>query len=155
MSYSVENSKTIYKKACSHLVGGVNSPVRAFKSVGGTPVFIKRGAGDKVYDVDENEYIDLVGSYGPMILGHSHPDVAPAIKTAVDDSFSYGASTEKEVELAKLIKSSFDSIDKIRFVNSGTEAVFSAIRLARAYTERNKIINKNLTSTANPGGVNS
>ena len=140
MIYNLENSKALFKKGSQHLVGSVNSPVRAFKSVGGTPVFINKGKADRVYDIDNNEYIDLVGSYGPMILGHAHEEVLNSVKSAAEKSFSFGASSEKEVELAETIKSSFDSIDNIRFVNSGTEAVFSAIRLARAYTNKNKII---------------
>ncbi|HIF14082.1 MAG TPA: aminotransferase class III-fold pyridoxal phosphate-dependent enzyme, partial [Bacteroidetes bacterium] len=140
MPYTLEKSKALYEKGSHHLVGSVNSPVRAFKSVGGTPVFIAKGKGDKVYDIDNNEYIDLVGSYGPMILGHVNDEVLASVKSAVEKGFTFGASTEKEIELAQSIKASFESIDNIRFVNSGTEAVFSALRLARAYTNKNKII---------------
>ncbi len=140
MPYTLEKSKALYEKGSHHLVGSVNSPVRAFKSVGGTPVFIAKGKGDKVYDIDNNEYIDLVGSYGPMILGHANEEVLASVKSAVEKGFTFGASTEKEIELAQTIKASFESIDNIRFVNSGTEAVFSALRLARAYTNKNKII---------------
>lgn len=121
-------------------MGGVNSPVRAFNSVGGNPLFIERGEGIHIYDVDGNEYIDLVGSYGPMILGHAHPEVQRAVKAALDKSYSYGATTETEVEMAEMVKEAFPQIEKIRFVSSGTEATLSAIRLARAYTGRKKII---------------
>ena len=122
------------------MVGGVNSPVRAFNSVGGNPLFIDRAEGIHIYDADGNEYIDCVGSYGPMILGHAHPKVNEAVKAAIDKSYTYGASTEVEVEMAEMVKEAFPHLDKVRFVNSGTEAVISSIRLARAYTGKNKII---------------
>jgi len=133
-------SKTLYKRGIKHLVGAVNSPVRAFGAVGGNPIFITHGAGAKIYDADGNEYIDYVGSYGPLILGHAYPKVLEQIKNALDKGFSFGSSTEVEIELAELIKEAFVSIDLIRFVNSGTEAVLSAMRLARAYSQRNKIV---------------
>lgn len=133
-------SKTLYERAQKSLVGGVNSPVRAFNSVGGNPLFIERAEGIHIYDADGNEYIDLVGSYGPMILGHAHPEVNKAVKAAIDKSYTYGASTETEVEMAEMVKKAFPQLDKVRFVNSGTEAVISSIRLARAYTGKNKII---------------
>lgn len=133
-------SKELFERAQKSLVGGVNSPVRAFNSVGGDPLFIDRAEGIHIYDVDGNEYIDLVGSYGPMILGHAHPKVTAAVKAAVDKSFTYGATTETEVEMGEMIQKAFPQIEKVRFVNSGTEAVISAIRLARAATERKKII---------------
>jgi len=136
----LERSKELFERAQKSLVGGVNSPVRAFNSVGGDPLFIDRAEGIHIYDVDGNEYIDLVGSYGPMILGHAHPKVIAAVKEAVDKSFTYGATTQTEVEMGEMIQKAFPQIDKVRFVNSGTEAVISAIRLARAATERKKII---------------
>lgn len=122
------------------MVGAVNSPVRAFQSVGGTPVFIDHGKGAYVTDVDGNTYVDLVQSYGPMILGHGNPNVLKAVQNALTKGVSFGASTEAEIELAELICSAFPGMDKVRLVNSGTEAVFSAIRLARAFTGNNKII---------------
>ncbi|MEQ8908209.1 MAG: glutamate-1-semialdehyde 2,1-aminomutase [Vicingaceae bacterium] len=136
----LERSKTLYERAQKSMVGGVNSPVRAFNSVGGNPLFIERGEGIHIYDVDGNEYVDLVGSYGPMILGHAHPKVNEAVKAAIDKSYTYGATTETEVEMAEMVKEAFPQLDKVRFVNSGTEAVISSIRLARAYTGKNKII---------------
>lgn len=136
----LEKSVTLFNKGQKHLVGAVNSPVRAFKSVGGVPVFIDRAKGSKLYDVDDNEYIDLVLSYGPMILGHRHPKVEKSIKKALKKGYSFGASTAKEIKLANMVCEAFPGMDKVRFVNSGTEAVLSAIRLARAYTGHNKII---------------
>tara|TARA_B100001559_G_scaffold31278_1_gene23894 strand:+ start:22280 stop:23515 length:1236 start_codon:yes stop_codon:yes gene_type:complete len=120
--------------------GGVSSPVRSFKNVGGTPPFISKGLGNKIWDVDGNEYMDYVGSWGPLILGHAHPEVNAAIKQAVDKGTSFGAPVEPELELVKLICGSIPSIDKVRLVSSGTEACMSAIRLARAYTNKSKII---------------
>lgn len=136
----LEQSKQWFERANQSLVGGVNSPVRAFNSVGGNPLFIDRGEGVFITDVDGNRYIDLVGSYGPLILGHAHPKVNAAVKAAVDKSYTYGSSTRGEVEMAELVKQAFPQLDKVRFVNSGTEAVLSAIRLARAYTGKNKIV---------------
>lgn len=133
-------SKKLFERASESLVGGVNSPVRAFNSVGGNPLFIEKGEGIHIYDVDGNEYIDLIGSYGPLILGHAHPKVTQAVNKAIQKSFTYGASTEGEIEMAELVKEAFPQLDKVRFVNSGTEAVLSAIRLARAYTGKNKIV---------------
>lgn len=133
-------SEILFERAKKSLVGGVNSPVRAFNSVGGNPLFIKEAKAAYITDVDGNKYLDLVGSYGPMILGHANPNVVTAVKSAVDKSFSFGASTEAEIELAEMIKEAFPHVDKVRFVNSGTEAVFSAIRLARAFSKRKKII---------------
>ncbi|MBI5598964.1 MAG: glutamate-1-semialdehyde 2,1-aminomutase [Deltaproteobacteria bacterium] len=133
-------SQEIFKKAVKLIPGGVNSPVRAFKAVGGNPLFIKKAKGAKIYDVDGNVYIDYVGSWGPMILGHAHPRVSSALKKAVENGTSYGAPTELEVELAELVTGGFPSIEMVRFVNSGTEATMSAIRLARAYTKRDRII---------------
>lgn len=136
----LEQSNSLFERAKKSMVGGVNSPVRAFNSVGGNPLFIDKGEGVYITDVDGNEYIDLIGSYGPLILGHAHPKVTSAVKAAVDKSFTYGASTLGEIELAELVKEAFSHMDKVRFVNSGTEAVLSAIRLARAFTGRDKIV---------------
>ncbi|MHB1663754.1 MAG: glutamate-1-semialdehyde 2,1-aminomutase [bacterium] len=134
------NSLNVIKLAETVMPGGVNSPVRAFKSVGLSPVVIKRAAGSKIFDIDGNEYIDYVMSYGPMILGHSDKRVIKAITDASSNGFSFGATTEAEVELAGLITTHFPSIEMVRLVNSGTEAVMSAIRLARGFTKRDKII---------------
>jgi glutamate-1-semialdehyde 2,1-aminomutase len=139
-SRKVEQSRRLQQRAESMIPGGVNSPVRAFRSVGGDPPFIARGKGSRIWDVDENEFIDYVGSWGPLILGHAPPDVLDAIVTAVCNGTSFGASTASEADLAELVIAAFSSIQKIRFVNSGTEATMSAIRLARAYTKRKYII---------------
>jgi glutamate-1-semialdehyde 2,1-aminomutase len=136
----LEKSLKLYTKGQKHLVGAVNSPVRAFKSVGGVPLFIKKAKGSKIYDVDKNEYIDLVLSYGPMILGHRNKKVEKAVKKALKKGTTFGASTKGEIKLAKIVCDAFPGMDKVRFVNSGTEAVLSAIRLARAFTGNNKII---------------
>ncbi len=136
----LEKSIELYTKGKKHLVGAVNSPVRAFKSVGGVPIFIDRAKGSKIYDVDGNEYIDFVLSYGPMILGHRNSVVEKTIKKYLRNGYTFGASTKGEIILAELVCSAFPGMDKVRFVNSGTEAVLSAIRLARAYTGKNKII---------------
>ncbi len=133
-------SSQLYERAIQSIPGGVNSPVRAFKSVNRTPLFIKRAAGSKIYDVDGNQYIDFVNSWGPLLLGHSHPAVKEAVLKAVEDGTSYGAPTEKEIELAELIIQMIPSVDMARLVNSGTEATMTAVRLARAYTKRDKII---------------
>ena len=133
-------SAAALERAQQVLVGGVNSPVRAFASVGGQPLFIERARGARITDVDGNDYLDLVLSYGPMILGHGHPAVLQAVEQAVARGFSYGATAEGEIALAEMIVAAFAPIDKVRFVNSGTEAVLSAIRLARAYTGKDKII---------------
>lgn len=135
-----EKSNKLYKKGLKNLVGAVNSPVRAFSSVGGNPLFIKKAKGSKIIDVDGNEYVDLVLSYGPMILGHRHKKVEKAAKKALKNGYSFGASTEAEIKLAKIVCDAFPEMDKVRFVNSGTEAVLSGIRLARAFTGRDKII---------------
>jgi len=136
----ITRSQSFYKKALELMPGGVNSPVRAFKAVGGNPLFIARAKGSKIYDVDGNEFIDYVLSWGPMILGHSHPEVVKALKKAIENGTSYGAPTPLEIELAMLIKKAYPSIEKVRMVNSGTEATMAAIRLARAFTKRNKVI---------------
>lgn len=133
-------SEQLFAEARKHMPGGVNSPVRAFKSVGRDPLYIAKAAGSRMTDVDGNEFIDYVGSWGPMILGHANSRVIEAIKTAATDGTSFGASSEKEIELAQLVKSFVPSIDIIRMVNSGTEATMSAMRLARGFTGREKII---------------
>jgi len=137
---NITKSNELFAKARKYMPGGVNSPVRAFKSVGLTPLFIKQGKGSKIIDVDDNEYIDYVCSWGPLILGHSHPQVVQSICEAAKMGTSYGAPCENEIELAKLICDAIPSIDKVRMVNSGTEATMSAVRLARAYTGKDKII---------------
>ena len=134
------NSEKLYKKGLKNLVGAVNSPVRAFNSVGGNPLFIDRANKSRITDVDDNEYVDYVLSYGPMILGHGNKKVLKAVNKAAKKGFSFGASTEGEIKLAELVCSAFPTMDKVRFVNSGTEAVLSAIRLARAFTDRDQII---------------
>jgi len=135
-----QNSVALFEKAKQFIPGGVNSPVRAFRAVGGSPLFIKRAKGAYLYDEDGNQYIDLINSWGPMILGHAHPLVEEAVKTALSSSPSFGAPTAREVEMAELISSIVPSIEKVRMVNSGTEATMSAIRVARGYTGRDKII---------------
>lgn len=134
------DNKSMFETACSHLVGGVNSPVRAWKAVGGTPRFYVRGKGPRVYDVEGNEYLDYVCSWGPLILGHSHPAVVKAVQEAAELSTSFGAPCVQEVTLAMAVKSVFPSIEKVRFVSSGTEATMSALRLARGVTGRDKIV---------------
>ena len=133
-------SKELFAKAAKLIPGGVNSPVRAFKSVGSEPIFFKSGKGSRIYDEDGNSYIDYVGSWGPLILGHADSQVIDAICRAAADGATFGASTAGEVELAEMIVDAISSIEMVRLVNSGTEAVMSAIRLARGYTGRNKII---------------
>ncbi|MGJ8744659.1 glutamate-1-semialdehyde 2,1-aminomutase [Polaribacter sp.] len=135
-----KKSQKLYEKGLVNLVGAVNSPVRAFSSVGGNPLFIKKAKGTKITDVDGNKYIDLVLSYGPMILGHRHKKVQKAIEKALKKGYTFGASTENEIKLAKIVCDAFPGMDKVRFVNSGTEAVLSGIRLARAFTGKDKII---------------
>ncbi|MEA9445003.1 glutamate-1-semialdehyde 2,1-aminomutase [Candidatus Fukatsuia symbiotica] len=136
----MNKSATLYAEAQKFIPGGVNSPVRAFNGVGGSPLFIERANGAYLYDVDGKEYIDYVGSWGPMILGHNHPVIRHAVIAAVERGLSFGAPTEIEVRMAKLITSLIPSMERVRMVNSGTEATMSAIRLARAYTKRDKII---------------
>lgn len=133
-------SKTLFERAQKSIPGGVNSPVRAFKSVGGTPIFIEKAKGAYLYDVDGNQYIDYIASWGPMILGHAHEPVVKAIQEYAAYSTSYGAPTELEIEMAELIISMVPNVELIRMVSSGTEACMSAIRLARGYTKKNKII---------------
>ncbi|WP_299104855.1 glutamate-1-semialdehyde 2,1-aminomutase [uncultured Tenacibaculum sp.] len=135
-----KKSQELYQQGLVNLVGAVNSPVRAFASVGGNPLFIKKAKGSKITDVDGNSYVDLVLSYGPMILGHRHKKVQKAITKALKNGYSFGASTKNEIKLAKIVCDAFPGMDKVRFVNSGTEAVLSGIRLARAFTGKDKII---------------
>lgn len=138
----MQNSKSLreFERAKNLMPGGVNSPVRAFRNVNSDPIFIKRAAGSKIFDVDGNEFIDYVGSWGPMILGHANPRVVEKLKSAVENGTSYGAPTQLESELAELVQKFFPSIEMIRMVNSGTEATMSALRLARGYTGRDKIL---------------
>ncbi len=133
-------SEKLFEEAQKHLPGGVNSPVRAFKSVGRNPLYIEKAFGAKMTDIDGNEFIDYIGSWGPMILGHAHPQVIKAIQDTAANGTSFGANSVQEVELAKLIKKFVPSIEIVRMVNSGTEATMSAMRLARGFTKRDKII---------------
>jgi len=133
-------SEKLFKKALNLIPGGVNSPVRAFKAVNSKPLFITKASGSKIWDADGNKFIDYVMSWGPLILGHAHPEVISAVKNVLKNGTSYGAPTEIEVKLAELIKKMMPSVELVRMVNSGTEATMSAIRLARAYTGRKKII---------------
>src|SRR3954454_19169358 len=135
-----EESRRLQERAEKLIPGGVNSPVRAFKSVGGDPPFIVRGKGSHIWDADENEYIDYIGSWGPLILGHAEPNVLDAIVGAACNGTSFGASTPSEADLAELVLGAFPSMEKVRFVSSGTEATMSAIRLARAFTGRKFIL---------------
>jgi len=137
---NISTSQALFEKAQNFIPGGVNSPVRAFRAVGGSPVFIKSAKGPYVYDEDDNEYIELINSWGPMILGHGHELIQKAVADAIQHSFSFGAPTRREVEIAELITSMVPSIEKVRMVNSGTEATMSAIRVARGFTGRDKII---------------
>ena len=136
----IDKSIALFKEAKTLMPGGVNSPVRAFKNINGNPIFFERASGAYLYDADHNEYIDYIGSWGPMIMGHSHPDIVGAIKNQVELGTSYGAPTSLESDVARLIKKCIPSIKKIRMVNSGTEATMTTIRLARGFTGRNKII---------------
>ncbi len=133
-------SHELFQQALQYIPGGVNSPVRAFRAVGGNPVFVKSAKGAYLFDEDGNRYIELINSWGPMILGHANPIIQEAVIKAVESSFSFGAPTRREVEMAELICSMVPSVEKVRMVNSGTEACMSAIRVARGYTGRNKII---------------
>ena len=135
-----DKNRGLFEEAKVFIPGGVNSPVRAFKAVDSTPIFISRAAGSKVYDAGGREYIDYVASWGPMILGHAHPSVIEAIRKAAEKGTSYGATTEMEIEMARMIVQAVPSIDMVRMVSSGTEAAMSAIRLARGFTGREKII---------------
>jgi glutamate-1-semialdehyde 2,1-aminomutase len=140
MKLNTTTSQNLFEKAKNLIPGGVNSPVRAFKAVGGNPLFMKSAAGAYLYDEDNNRYIDLINSWGPMILGHANPIIEEAIRQALPNSLSFGAPTAKEVEMAELIIGMVPSIEKVRMVNSGTEACMAAIRAARGYTGRSKII---------------
>jgi glutamate-1-semialdehyde 2,1-aminomutase len=133
-------NNVLFRKAKKYLVGGVNSPVRSFRQIGRDPIFIKRARGSRIYSEDEREFIDYCQSWGALILGHSHPEVVTRLKKVINNGTSFGAVTKLEIELAQLITQRIPSIEKIRFTNSGTEAVMGAIRLARAYTNRNKLI---------------
>ena len=136
----INKSIELFKEAKLHMPGGVNSPVRAFKNIDGDPIFFKKAKGAYVFDADNNKYIDYIGSWGPMIMGHSHPEIIKAISKQLELGTSYGAPTSIESSTAILIKECMPSIKKIRMVNSGTEATMSAVRLARGFTKRNKII---------------
>jgi len=138
--HAKSGSVLLYERAIRVLVGGVNSPVRAFKAVGGTPVFVERMTGPYVYDADGNEYVDLVGSWGPAIVGHAHPEVVAAVQDAAARGLSFGACHKAEVELAEIIIGAFPGMEMLRFVNSGTEATMSAIRLARGVTGRSRVL---------------
>jgi len=135
-----DNSIQLFTTAQQFIPGGVNSPVRAFRAVGGSPLFIKSAKGPYLYDEDDNRYIELINSWGPMVLGHAHEEIEKAVSDTLKNSFSFGAPTRREVEIAELIVSMVPSVEKIRMVNSGTEATMSAIRLARGFTGRDKII---------------
>jgi glutamate-1-semialdehyde 2,1-aminomutase len=136
----ISESKRLFARAQNFIPGGVNSPVRAFRAVGGEPIFIKRADGAFIYDEDDNSYIEMINSWGPMILGHNHPMIREAVIKAMENGTSFGAPTAKEVEIAELIVSMVPSVEKVRMVNSGTEATMSAIRVARGYTGRDKFI---------------
>jgi glutamate-1-semialdehyde 2,1-aminomutase len=140
MSRVQQRSIAAFERAKQSIPGGVNSPARAFGGVGGTPVVMRRGDGAYLYDVDDNRYIDYIGSWGPHILGHGHPDVLQAIRTAIEDGTSFGAPTERETELAELVRAAVPSMELVRMVNSGTEATMSAIRVARGFTGRSAIV---------------
>src|SRR5216683_4359695 len=133
-------SQEAFQRACRLIPGGVNSPARAFGAVGGNPIFIARGEGPYLYDLDGNQYLDFVGSWGPLILGHAHPKVIRAVEEAVRRGMSFGAPTELETELAELIVDAIPSMEMVRFVSSGTEASMSALRLARGFTGRDRIV---------------
>ncbi|WP_455577458.1 glutamate-1-semialdehyde 2,1-aminomutase [Anaerosinus sp.] len=140
MALNLEKSAAAFAEAKQYIPGGVNSPVRSFRNVGGTPPFITKAKGSRIYDIDGNEYIDYIGSWGPMIVGHANDEVIAALKEVVDRGTSYGAPTLLETKLAKLINQIMPSMELIRMVNSGTEATMSALRLARGYTGRDKIV---------------
>ncbi|HJV44518.1 MAG TPA: glutamate-1-semialdehyde 2,1-aminomutase [Bacillota bacterium] len=140
MSRNHKQSEQSFEEAKKYIPGGVNSPVRAFRSVGMSPLFIERGQGSHIYDVDGNEYIDYIGSWGPLILGHAYPPVVEALKKVTESGTSFGAPTKLETEMAMLVSEIVPSIEVVRMVNSGTEATMSALRLARGFTKRNKIL---------------
>ncbi len=137
---NIRKSEILFDEAKKYIPGGVNSPVRAFKSVGGNPVFMKSGSGSKIYDADGNEYIDYIGSWGPHLFGHNAPFIKRALIDALEDGSGFGCPTEHEVRMAKLITEMVPSVEMVRMVNSGTEATMSAVRLARGFTKREKII---------------
>ena len=136
----MNKSQQLFDHAKNVIPGGVNSPVRAFNSVGGTPCFIKRAEGAYIYDADDNAYIDYVGSWGPMILGHNHPAILAAVIETAQSGLSFGAPTEIEISMAEKVRELVPSMESLRMVSSGTEATMSAIRLARGYTGRDKIL---------------
>lgn len=140
MSHVTSESERLFARAQAVIPGGVNSPVRAFKAVGGTPRFIRSAKGALLHDADGNEYVDLIGSWGPMILGHSHPQVLDAVHAAADQGFSFGTPSENEVALAEEIVARVDPVEQVRLVSSGTEATMSAIRLARGFTGRSRVV---------------
>jgi glutamate-1-semialdehyde 2,1-aminomutase len=135
-----ERSRQLFQEAARYFPGGVNSPVRAFGAVGGEPFFVARALGSRITDADGRTYIDYVGSWGPMILGHAHPRVVAAIQAAAEAGTSYGAPTELETRLARLIQAAFPSLERMRFVSSGTEACMSVVRVARGFTGRAAIV---------------
>ena len=135
-----KNSTELFSEAKKYIPGGVNSPVRSFKAIGGNPIYFERAKGAMLYDVEDKSYVDYVGSWGPMIVGHHHPSVIDAVKSQLDKSLGFGAPTEIETELAKKVCSLVPSVELVRMVSSGTEAAMSAIRLARGYTGRDKFI---------------
>src|SRR5947207_7185687 len=136
----MSKSEQLFKRALAVIPGGVNSPVRAFRAVGGKPLFIQRGEGSHVWDADGKEYVDYIGSWGPLIFGHRPPEIVQALREVLEIGTSFGAPTEREVEIAELIARLVPSIEKVRLVNSGTEATLSAIRLARGFTGRDRIV---------------
>jgi glutamate-1-semialdehyde 2,1-aminomutase len=138
--FSLARSHEAFQRACAVIPGGVNSPARAFGGVGGEPPFIERGEGQFLFDIDGHQYVDYIGSWGPMILGHAHPEVRRAVVEALDHGSSFGAPTTRETEVAKAVVAAVPSIEKVRFVSSGTEAAMSAVRLARGFTDRAKIV---------------
>jgi len=136
----MSRNQELFTAACKHIPGGVNSPVRAFKGVGGTPVFFAKGKGAYLWDADGKQYVDYVGSWGPMILGHAHPDIIKAVQDAAEFGLSFGAPTETEITMADRVCEILPSMDMVRMVSSGTEATMSAIRLARGFTGRDKLV---------------
>src|SRR5665647_82145 len=140
LTLNLDKSTTAFAEANLFMPGGVNSPVRSYRGVGGTPPFIARAFGSRIIDIDGNEYVDYVGSWGPMILGHAHPKVTAALHDALERGTSYGAPTLLETALAKLVRQAVPAMELVRMVNSGTEATMSALRLARAFTKRDRIL---------------
>src|SRR5947199_4276927 len=138
--YKLDLSHQAFERANRVIPGGVNSPARAFGAVGGEPPFMARAEGPYLYDIDGHQYIDYIGSWGPMILGHGHPEVKAAVAAALERGSSFGAPTEREVEIAEVVAAAVPSIEKVRFVSSGTEAAMSAVRVARGITGRSRII---------------